>query len=81
MRTTTMSPHGAVLDHGGESFVSHAWHKVVGFLSGVRKVHADRMLREELSELDTKLLRDIGIAYDEIPRVRARERFTPKNWR
>ncbi len=81
MRTTTMTSHGAVLGQGSESFASQAWSKLAAVFVGIRKHHADRMLREELSELDTKLLRDIGIAYDEIPRVRARERFTPKTWR
>jgi uncharacterized protein YjiS (DUF1127 family) len=41
---------------------------------------AERRLRDKLAEMDDALLRDIGIAEDEIYRVRARERFTPRAW-
>lgn len=33
-----------------------------------------------LAELDERLLRDIGIATDEVPLVRAGVRFTPRQW-
>ncbi len=46
-----------------------------------RQRAGDRALRRELAELDTALLRDIGIAEDEIWRIRSRERFTPRHWR
>ena len=39
-----------------------------------------RRLRHEFAELDPMLLRDIGIAEDEIARVRAREPFMPRAW-
>jgi uncharacterized protein YjiS (DUF1127 family) len=42
---------------------------------------AERAARATLAELDDHLLKDIGIAEDEMHRVRARERFTPRVWR
>jgi uncharacterized protein YjiS (DUF1127 family) len=38
-------------------------------------------MRRELASLDDALLRDIGIDDEEIHRVRALERFTPRAWR
>lgn len=49
-----------------------------GLLESLRQARADRALRAELAHLDDHLLRDIGIADDEISRVRARETFTPR---
>ena len=49
--------------------------------AALRSARNDRMMRSELAELDDALLRDIGVADDEIYRVRARERFTPRAWR
>jgi hypothetical protein len=37
-------------------------------------------MRDRLAELPDSLLRDIGIAEHEIPRIRARDRFTPNAW-
>lgn len=45
-----------------------------------RRALAERKVRAALSEMDERLLADIGIAPDEVPRVRARERFTPRAW-
>lgn len=39
-----------------------------------------RQLRHDLAELDATLLRDIGIAEDEIARIRTSEPFTPRTW-
>lgn len=39
-----------------------------------------RRLRHDLAELDPSLLRDIGVADDEIARIQAREPFTPRTW-
>ena len=51
------------------------------FVSGLRSATQARRMRTELAELDAHLLRDIGIAEDEIPRVHAQEAFVPRNWR
>ncbi len=46
----------------------------------IRAYWAERRMRQRLADLSDTLLRDIGIAEDEIPRIRARERFTPRAW-
>lgn len=46
----------------------------------IRAAAADRQMRDRLAELPDSLLRDIGIAEHEIPRIRARDRFTPNAW-
>jgi uncharacterized protein YjiS (DUF1127 family) len=45
-----------------------------------RKASADRALRRQLAEMDSTLLRDIGIADDEIHRIRGMDHFTPRKW-
>lgn len=45
-----------------------------------RRALAERSVRTTLAEMDERLLVDIGIASDEVARVRARERFTPRAW-
>lgn len=45
-----------------------------------RKAAADRRLRDQLAGMDDALLRDIGIAEDEITRIRSFDRFTPRAW-
>lgn len=61
----------------GSSFARH----LTAIVAGVRRAKADRRMRAELAELDASMLRDIGIADDEIYRIRAREAFTPRSWR
>ncbi len=46
----------------------------------IRAASAERRMRDRLAELPDSLLRDIGIAEHEIPRIRARDRFTPLAW-
>jgi uncharacterized protein YjiS (DUF1127 family) len=50
-------------------------------LAAVKIALADHRLRAELAELDDHMLRDLGIAEDELARVHARDRFTPRAWR
>lgn len=40
----------------------------------------DRRLRDQLADMDDAMLRDIGIADDELHMIRARDRFTPRAW-
>jgi uncharacterized protein YjiS (DUF1127 family) len=58
---------------------------VLGFvkrlIGHVKAASAERAMRRELAGLDDALLRDIGIDDEEIHRVRALERFTPRAWR
>ena len=41
---------------------------------------ADRSLRSSLATMDDAMLRDIGIADDEIHRIRQQQNFTPRAW-
>ena len=50
-------------------------------LAGWTAARADRATRRVLAELDPTILKDIGIAPDEIHRIRAHEQFTPRAWR
>lgn len=50
-------------------------------INAVRAASAGRTMRAELAQLDDNILRDIGIADDEIARVRAQVPFTPRAWR
>ena len=49
-------------------------------LTRARKASADRALRRQLADMDSTLLRDIGISDDEIHRIRGMDHFTPRNW-
>jgi uncharacterized protein YjiS (DUF1127 family) len=45
-----------------------------------RKAASERHLRAELAAMDDNLLRDIGVAEDEIYLIRAGQVFTPRAW-
>jgi uncharacterized protein YjiS (DUF1127 family) len=62
------APFGRLLGLAGE------------FIARRRRAAEDRRLRPRLAELSDTLLLDIGIAEDEIYRIRAYERFTPRAW-
>lgn len=51
-----------------------------GKFEAMRREAADRSLREQLAAMDDTMLRDIGIADDELHMIRARNRFTPRAW-
>lgn len=53
---------------------------IEGMVETWRRALAERRVRTTLAEMDERLLVDIGIALDEVARVRARERFTPRAW-
>jgi uncharacterized protein YjiS (DUF1127 family) len=53
---------------------------VEGMVATWRRALAERRVRATLAEMDERLLVDIGIAPDEVARVRVRERFTPRAW-
>ena len=57
---------------------SASW--VGAFLQTVRTEAQNRRLRDQLADMDTSMLRDIGIADDEIHMIRARNKFTPRGW-
>ena len=49
-------------------------------LDSFRQARADRALRADLAALDDAILRDIGVADDELARIHAQEDFTPRSW-
>lgn len=49
-------------------------------VDNARKASAERRLRVELANMDDSLLRDIGVADDEIYLIRAGQVFTPRAW-
>ena len=49
-------------------------------IANVRKAAADRRLRNDLANMDDALLKDIGVADDEIYLIRAGQVFTPRAW-
>jgi uncharacterized protein YjiS (DUF1127 family) len=49
-------------------------------ITNARKAAAGRHLRAELAEMDDSLLKDIGVAEDEIYLIRAGQVFTPRAW-
>jgi uncharacterized protein YjiS (DUF1127 family) len=50
------------------------------FFGLLRRKASERALRRHLADLDDVLLKDIGVADDEIVRVRRMECFTPRAW-
>jgi len=69
--------HDSALDPAGAS-VLPGW--ISNLIASAKQSYEQRKLREHLASLDDALLRDIGIAEDEIARIRAEERFTPRAW-
>ncbi len=51
-----------------------------GYVAKLREAAEDWQLREKLAGLSDRSLLDIGVAEEEIGRVRARERFRPRAW-
>jgi uncharacterized protein YjiS (DUF1127 family) len=49
-------------------------------VANARKAATERNLRKELADMDDALLRDIGVADDEIYLIRAGQVFTPRAW-
>jgi uncharacterized protein YjiS (DUF1127 family) len=53
---------------------------VTQFFTNARHAAAQRHLRSELAAMDDNLLKDIGVAEDEIYLIRAGQVFTPRAW-
>lgn len=62
------------------SAVGESRSAIEGMVATWRRALAERRVRATLAEMDERLLLDIGIAPDEVARVRVRERFTPRAW-
>lgn len=80
MKTATFDQLHSGSASTGSTPVNAVWGAFKQFLEGMRQARADYDLRAELASLDDAVLRDIGIAEDEISRVIAREDFTPRAW-
>lgn len=76
--TTTTLEHSVAADQATPTWSLAA--ALAGFAARYSKVSADRALRRELAGLDAHVLRDIGIAEDEIQRIRSEGAFTPRAW-
>jgi uncharacterized protein YjiS (DUF1127 family) len=62
------------------SAVRTAFAALSTMVASARKASAERHLRAELAAMDESLLRDIGVAEDEIYQIRAGQVFTPRAW-
>jgi uncharacterized protein YjiS (DUF1127 family) len=49
-------------------------------VADVKRRMEERSVIRQISQLDDAMLRDIGVADDEISRVRRQEAFTPRAW-
>jgi uncharacterized protein YjiS (DUF1127 family) len=80
----TMGPFTAFMsvDHDATDKTATApttnW--IAGLVASVRRSLADERMREQLADMDVAMLRDIGVADDEIHKIRARDHFTPRAW-
>ena len=82
--STHMNALAAPVAVGGASS-GHLGGRFASLVAGWRKAFAEavamrRSLRE-LSLLSDRELSDIGLAHDEIHRLRSSEMFTPRGWR
>lgn len=82
MKPTVFPSLGRVPWHAPASaHISNGGAAVQRLFASLKAYAVDRRMRAELAELDVAVLKDIGIAEDEISRVRAYEVFTPRAWR
>jgi uncharacterized protein YjiS (DUF1127 family) len=80
MTTNTKTAIAAARENAPSSVAERLRKFLAGVVADYRARLNDRRMREKLADLPDPLLRDIGIAEEEIPRIRARERFTPRSW-
>lgn len=83
MSTTTHSTtlgHHVGADRSVDTVGQVLWQRIKSALARIKAAIEDRQVRAQLAALPDSLLRDIGIAEDEIHRIRACERFTPRAW-
>lgn len=80
-QTTALFAHETAADGRSESSLSGSWlRRLSAALNRMRAAAEERRVRQHLATIPDALLRDIGIADDEIHRIRACERFTPRAW-
>ena len=54
--------------------------RIAKLIQMIRAEAAKRRLRDQLADMDNAMLKDIGIADDEIHMIRTRQNFTPRAW-
>jgi uncharacterized protein YjiS (DUF1127 family) len=62
------------------SLIRTAFAAMSTLITSAREASAERHLRTELAAMDDSLLKDIGVAEDEIYLIRAGHVFTPRAW-
>jgi uncharacterized protein YjiS (DUF1127 family) len=62
------------------SAVRSAFAALSAMVENARQAAVERHLRAELADMDDSLLKDIGVADDEIYLIRAGHVFTPRAW-
>lgn len=81
MNSTTSYAASAAARHDEATSLAHRVRRLATeLLARYRAARAGRRMREELAQLPDEMLLDIGIAHDEIHRIRARDTFTPRVW-
>ncbi len=80
--TALMTVEHAGIETAGErnSLIRKGATWLGALLQTIRTEAQNRRLRDQLADMDTSMLRDIGIADDEIHMIRARSKFTPRGW-
>ncbi len=80
MNTTTNPVVITGHSHDTPTLVQRAVEWISALRNDLRAYRADRRMRDTLAELSDAQLLDIGIADDEIARIRSFDRFTPRSW-
>ena len=77
------------VDHAAETITTAAQKRSVAricadglanLVTSARRSASNRRLRDQLADMDDAMLKDIGIADDELHMIRARRQFTPRAW-
>lgn len=76
----TIAPSAEKLNETKPSILAALGNEVAGVIDALRRAGAERRMRQRLAELPESLLTDIGIAPDEIHRIRMQEKFMPREW-
>jgi uncharacterized protein YjiS (DUF1127 family) len=80
LKTITSAVFDTVAPAKKASLVSTARAAFSTMVASARKAAGERHLRSELAAMDDNLLRDIGVADEEIHLIRAGQVFTPRAW-
>lgn len=84
MKITTVLPAGSEAQNTSiavaNDVAGRLKNAVAQAFAALQRAQSERRMREQLAGMDDSLLIDIGIERDEIIRVRAGERFTPRRW-